>query len=228
MQHQKNKMTYGEKLALAATSLPALAILPTGAEAGIIHVTGSPVTLSFADAPGSIALWDVDGAGGAAPIGQLMRYSYTSSSSNTILFQNLGAGNSILVNYYTNVANLPGSFHVGPNLAGSLYFYNATNPGAILHSYGAGVHTHNGFIEGDQKIGFRFTDGLNQFYGYSNWNVDFANQRVTITDWYYNDIPDASIHVVPEPSTASLALIGLGAAGVRTWRRRKKAQALAA
>lgn len=234
MQKKKNKISYGEKLALAATSLPALAMLPAGAEAGIIHVTGSPVSLSFSDPDGSSALWDVDGAGSIAPIGELklFRSTFGSSSNNYISFGNLGAGNSILLTYSYSVARLPGSFHVGPFMSGaSFYFYNAST-GPVLHggystTSGPWIHTHNGFIEGDQFIGFRFTDGIDQFYGYSNWNVNFTNRSVTITDWYYNDVADAAIHVtsVPEPSTASLALIGMGAAGVRAWRRRRKALA---
>ena len=53
-----------------------------------------------------------------------------------------------------------------------------------------------------------------------------------ITEAYYNTTPGAAISVgqvpqaVPEPS--SMALLGLGAAGVAAWRARRKAKAQSA
>jgi hypothetical protein len=86
-----------------------------------------------------------------------------------------------------------------------------------------------------RSITFQASDGTNLYYGWSLWTVDLNTTTVTIAEWAYNTTPDAPIKVgqtseaaVPEPSTLSLALLGMGAGGVRAWRKRKAAQALAA
>jgi MYXO-CTERM domain-containing protein len=47
---------------------------------------------------------------------------------------------------------------------------------------------------------------------------------LTVRNWAYEDEPDTAIHVEPIPAppagVAALTLLGLGAAGVRSWRKR--------
>jgi hypothetical protein len=94
-----------------------------------------------------------------------------------------------------------------------------------------GYDFNYGFAPGDNFFGFRFLSGGNLLYGVGVINFDLTNGIVTIDRWAYNDTPGGFVHVeaiggntVPEPSTASLALLGLGAGGVRAWRSRKKAK----
>lgn len=65
-------------------------------------------------------------------------------------------------------------------------------------------------------------------YGWAEINMDASTHSVTIAQWAYNDVPPAPDTGVPEPSTAALALIGLGAGGVRAWRSRKNKNAMSA
>jgi hypothetical protein len=48
---------------------------------------------------------------------------------------------------------------------------------------------------------------------------------LSVLGWAYNTTPNQPIHVpgVPEPSTGSLMLLAAGAAGVRAWRKHRKA-----
>ena len=89
--------------------------------------------------------------------------------------------------------------------------------GYDMIGFGAG---QNGYI------GFRFNTPGGLEYGWATINIDPATQRVTISEWAYNNTPNAPVQV-PEPSTAALTLLGLGAAGVRAWRARKKPAACA-
>lgn len=54
-----------------------------------------------------------------------------------------------------------------------------------------------------------------------------ASDRITVVDWAYQSVADASIQAgqtVPEPSTGTLTLLATGAAGALTWRRRRSHQ----
>ncbi len=228
------------KLAKTAGSLSALALLPVGAQAGVIQVTGSPVSLSMAAADGSIAHWDVDGSGGS----DFRLWKQGAAGVGTIFLGSDGSnGRGLIAPFATdNVQGLNTSFMVGPSLAGYAWGSGAaggyaarnamqTGPGAFKIGYDWNFNIHTG----DNFFGFRFMNGANEFYGVGVINFDIVNGIVTLEKWAYNDTPDGQVHVenitgstVPEPSTLSLALIGMGAGGVRAWRRRRQAQALAA
>jgi hypothetical protein len=114
----------------------------------------------------------------------------------------------------------------------SLLVRNAAGTAAVPAQSAAVIGPKmQGFQAGNNYFGFRFLQGGNTLYGWGVLNLDLGGDGLgasaTITEWAYNDVPNSSIHVpdVPEPSTAYLALIGLGAGGVRAWRSRKKARA---
>ncbi len=136
--------------------------------------------------------------------------------------------------------NLGLGFGVGPSLAAGYNFGGRANDRSMLSTIGANpkiTPNPKNFASGvNGFFGFRFTDagGTNQFYGWAELNLDTASPgTVTINRWAYNDVAGQSINVgqtsnvnpVPEPGTLSLTLLGLGAGGVRTWRRRKLASA---
>jgi hypothetical protein len=92
------------------------------------------------------------------------------------------------------------------------------------------------FQAGEGIVGVQFTNNTNegQFdsassYTHYGWiKVDTTGQNdgsVTVVDWAYETTPNAAIAAaaVPEPGTFALCLLGMGAAGVQAWRRRKKA-----
>lgn len=235
---------YSDKIALAAGSL---ALLPMGAQAGVIHVTGSPVSLGLSSALGDDAVWDIDGAGGFNPVGRLVHWSYYSGDWSGIYFDSVGfgfAGMGFVAPPSTSDSNDVQQLPIGFRVAATLpaYFWGAasSNSRTPLHSTTNSLHRHDEFIAGDQYLGFRFTDGVNLFYGWSKWTVDMSSETVTISEWAYNDTADGAICVgetsgpggvgcaVPEPGTLSLALLGAGAGGLRAWRKRRQARALAA
>ena len=83
------------------------------------------------------------------------------------------------------------------------------------------------------NFGFRFEDAANDLhYGWANINFDTVSGTVSITEWAYQSTPDTPIHIagtgavaVPLPTASSLGLLGLGAAGVMAWRKRRKDKA---
>lgn len=79
---------------------------------------------------------------------------------------------------------------------------------------------------GDQLIGFRFNGRSGLQYGWAiiNVNLDGGDTRVTIEQWSYETNADTAVIASEPPLVApSLALLGLGAAGVRRWRQIRQA-----
>jgi PEP-CTERM motif len=73
-------------------------------------------------------------------------------------------------------------------------------------------------------FGFRFTSGANTHYCWARMTISTGG--FTINEAYYDDTPGQAIAVgalpIPEPASAA-ALLGLGAAGIAAWRRRRAA-----
>ena len=100
-------------------------------------------------------------------------------------------------------------------------------------TFGPYIASHfAGFAPGDNMIGFRFDDGtgagLN--YGWAVLNFDRHSGSVTIPEWTYETEDDTAVHagtqgtVVPVPASIvpAITLLGLGAAGMRKWRKQKR------
>jgi hypothetical protein len=208
--------------AIGASEAQAVVYTPT---AGVAAAQGIP-GFSFVDAsnvtlgallppatPGQVG-WDVDGSGG---IDFLLRNSTSTASLS---------GGSAPKSFVVNGRNLK------KLTAGSL-----VSAGVSLH-YFVGV-TRSGLKEDVSsafqfntpgQFGFRFTNASDTYYGWGSLTlVPFVGQGFVITEAYYNTTPGGAISVgavpqaVPEPS--SMALLGLGAAGVAAWRSRRKAKA---
>ena len=86
---------------------------------------------------------------------------------------------------------------------------------------------------GDYTIGFVFDNLGDAHYGIADITVGGGPDWVlTINEWTYEDTPDTAVHVpdvpVPPSGLAALSLLAMGAAGMRSLRKRKEAQAKAA
>ncbi|MCX7108713.1 MAG: PEP-CTERM sorting domain-containing protein [Proteobacteria bacterium] len=232
------------KLALATGSLSALSVLSFGVQAGIIYHDTSigPISPLL---PINNTTWDVDGKGGAEfrlkgagnTIQETARAMLTSGNLNGRGLIQKGTTTSKGGYNFSGYVfqNLHKNFVIGPTLAKGYGFGSSGQTDRKLASSGYGVrriaNDAVGFPNnnGDNDyFGFKFTDGVDLFYGWAELNIDASNLAYTINRWAYNDTPEGSIRVgqtVPEPDTLSLTLLGLGAGGVRAWRKRKLALA---
>ncbi|MCX7108710.1 MAG: PEP-CTERM sorting domain-containing protein [Proteobacteria bacterium] len=122
-------------------------------------------------------------------------------------------------------------------------YSNFTSAGNLITTNISILSNAKNFTSGaDGFFGFRFTDaGLaNQFYGWAELNLNTTSPgTATINRWAYESCTGQSItagatsggattcggSTVPEPDALSLTLLGLGAGGVRAWRKRKLALA---
>lgn len=87
---------------------------------------------------------------------------------------------------------------------------------------GPGIDFQN-FVNGPNILGFRFESSGSLFYGWAEININGGD--LEISRWAYEDVAGRGIHVgstasVPEPAT--LALLGMGAAGLLAFRGRKE------
>lgn len=135
------------------------------------------------------------------------------------------------------------SFTVGPTLANNYTWgrvgerYRVLGTGTrTVTSYSTGAKftysdayigydfSEFGFQPGRNYFGFRFEGdaGLQYGWGVLNYGGGPDGPSVHISYWEYGSEAGEGVHI-PEPASAlpSLALIGLGAAGVHQWRRRK-------
>ena len=229
-QARKAALTRSKKVALVASSLSTLALLPAGAEAGIVFHN----TAIGPNTPTTNNTWDVDGSGG-------ITFKLNGSSSAARLNSNSARGRG-LVQKNTDgnsfFRNLALNFVVGPSLGAGGYQFSPAGKSSRWVAISSNVaQSAVGFSNGvPGYFGFKFTDagGSNLYYGWAEMTIDGSISAYTINKWAYNSTAGGSILVgqtadvsaVPEPSALSLALIGLGAGGVLAWRRRKQAQAL--
>ena len=192
---------------------------------------GSGVTWSVDGSHSTFKLWNNPGAGS---------FFLNIASKGTLLGRGLVRQDTQSVK--DKFVNLGLGFGVGPSLAAGYKFGGRTNYRSVLtrttknNNFRMGNYAVN-FTSGvNGFFGFRFTDtGLtNTFYGWAELNLDTTSPgTMTINRWAYNNVAGGSIKVgqttadtsVPEPGTLSLTLLGLGAGGVRAWRKRKQALA---
>ena len=245
-----NTRSDAEKLALATGSLSALSLMSFGAQADIIY-TANPISINMQHALGigNGVTWSVDGSHATFKLwnasfnGESTFWLRLASNNASLLGRGLVRQNSQGAN--KSFVNLGAGFVVGPTLAAGYNMGGRTNDRTMLKLF---VSTPPPAIQNNAKnftngvngyFGFKFTDaGLaNAYYGWAELNLTGSGYSgtMTINRWAYNNVAGQSIKVgqtagdnpsnVPEPDTLSLTLLGLGAGGVRAWRKRKLALA---
>ena len=139
---RKRKLSFAQKLTTTAGSISALSLLSGTAGAAVVQVTGSPVTLSMAAAPGARVTWDVDGVGGAEF--ELWRQGSSTSSDAAAMVTATGA---IQLGSGTSSAPMNGRGLVGPT--GS----QTDNVQALNNGFNVGPTLANGLVWGWNSSG---------------------------------------------------------------------------
>lgn len=185
---------------------PALGAVAAGGVAlcGISDVDGAIVMADSVPgfvASGATAQWDIDGNGGNDfKLAGSSQYLYGNG-----IFQNRIAavgGSSSARAFATNTTAYAVGAVVGSSATTFAYFrapqFTDGTPRNFAFQFSIGGDIHNGW-------GTMTTGSLN------------------VTQAYYNDTPGGAINVgqVPEPSTAGLLALTMGAVGMRRFRKRK-------
>jgi MYXO-CTERM domain-containing protein len=232
----KSGRSASDKMAVAASTAAAVYLLPAVAQAAIVHVTGSPVTLGLADV-GGVATWDIDGngtvdarlvheqSGSHSHVFLLNEYGTAVSSTSSFSYPRaLFIARSSSSSYALQAlrrSNSVGTY--SQTVLSSATLFTRTSSGAIQLGYGLDAN----FAAGDNYFGFaliRFAGGPEVNLGWAILNLDLLNGIASITEWAFEDSSFEPIHVpdtVSVDAPSSLALLALGAGGLAAWRRRK-------
>jgi hypothetical protein len=120
------------------------------------------------------------------------------------------------------------------NFASGASIHNPVNPlSSVLLSGAKLVKVSSGFGTGNFNNGATGIAGFQLNNGDLGWiklkwaSGDAYPSTLTALSWAYNTTPGAAIlagdsGAVPEPGTASMALLATGAAGLLAWRRRRR------
>ena len=210
----------GEADAAPITYVPTPGVAAAQGIPGFSFVSASNVTLGALRPPAvdfTSTSWNVDGGSGSAF--KLRNWSNEAFFDATIgaslaTYQGVEAQKSLL--------NLAGGVVVG-NL---LNFAN--DNGVIIMTMFGNDYQPQFATSVSGQFGFRFTSGTSTLYGWGSLVIDeFAQgEGFKITEAYYQT-NGGSINVgaVPVPEPSSMALLGIGAAGVAAWRARRKSRA---
>jgi hypothetical protein len=238
--------SFAEKLALAAVSAGSAATIlsaPTTTNAELVQVKDRPITLTATLSPEDWlgqqlpVGWDVDGDG---------------NDDAAFIVRYFGFAVEKVDNWLPNRAAFFDYRHRDPPLSIEMNVYAASSiiaaPGYIGSTTGSFARIAYGFDSsaseffvngfgfagelglGQNFVGFVFEDQLGyadlRFQKYVDGNT-VLGLSMTVAAWAYETEVGKAIHVEPIPAppaaVGALTLLGLGAAGVRSWRRARAA-----
>ncbi|MGI9518649.1 MAG: PEP-CTERM sorting domain-containing protein, partial [Pirellulaceae bacterium] len=197
------------------------AISGTAAEADIHYF---PNVNKLVSAPSSVSP-DTESIQLAESAQILFRHSFVESTGNAFATATNGTFNSIARSFTpdiasgssTFVANLP----YGQYISGLSSFFSKGNTGTMARGYGSGPFNS----PGDGFLAFQFNVGNGTQYGWARVTTLDSNGNAfndfMIEDYAYAD-PNQSLRVGEIPEPGSLGLLATGAAGLLTWRRKRK------
>lgn len=150
----------------------------------------------------------------------------------------IGVANDVVGGGAPFLAPLPNSFVVGPTVGPYSWIGGIAHGAAVARYFSTGGSLTNqstssyypGAASGTFNIGFLFNSSAGLHAGWANVTVDNGpDWQLTINEWVYESDPETPVHVpdVPVPATIvpAIAMLGLGAAGLRRMRKRKSTQA---
>lgn len=162
-------------------------------------------------------------------VGPTLANGYQWNGNGDVVYRSaarVDASNRTQVNYnrrYVTNTNTFTTTYGGVYTSQSFYsVFNTTSNFSGFGRSGPGIDFQN-FVSGPNILGFRFLSSGNLFYGWAEINITGGD--VEISRWAYEDVAGQGIHAgsttsVPEPAT--LALLGMGAAGLLAFRGRKE------
>ena len=159
---------------------------------------------------------------------QLTSYAEFLYDDNDKLIEH-SIGEAVISQTFITLLNSPNRYRLPGGGGTEVLYFNG-----IQSSW---AHLPNGE---DTFLGFRFINNQNWHYGYAKVNLSWNNtsfMNFTIKEFAYENVAGISIVIqdseailaglpplsvpVPEPSTSSLALLALGASGLRRLRKNK-------
>lgn len=246
----EKQFSKSEKLAALGCTLSSIYLLPAASVQAAVVVNNTPITFNLGDSP---VFWDVDGDGNDeymfhAGTGTYSSYSANLDTFNTFASTSLGGRGMVQATTATggdDLAPLSPAFMVGPSLvSGYLWGSSQQTYRTVVSSGGTQVgrdFDDSGFVGGGaQYFGFRFDRAGQTHYGWAEINIDLSGAPggFTVVRWGYEDQPDTALPVAGGATPAApatpvpvggfpligLTMLGMGAAGLRELRRRRKAE----
>lgn len=233
-----------------AAAVPAIAdaALVTVNGPGSSHIVSLSL---FGQTLGDTANWDIDGVGNpefrleffaiGSDFGNVFLASAAGPGSvNPPTFNGRGFVNAVSA-AEDQIARLNNSFvYIGATLRSGYFWgptqvrdrtmmsYNRPASHIAVPGVDAPVFSPNSTVP--NLFAFAFDAGNGLQYGWAN--ISFFGATLSITEWTYSDTPGEAVHVgaragdvsqVPVPASAipALTMLGLGAAGLRTMRKRR-------
>lgn len=212
----EGEKSFAFKMSVMAGSLAALTF-PEAADASIVYINDRPISVTpqtngFVD-------WDIDGDGipETALFGRTTGYN-TSYPYTAMHIESWTNGS--IIGTYSYFFNLPTSYVVSANKSFTYTHFS--------HTYNSSFYSASGFQNGQPGyIGFQFEKDGQNLFGWAEITITLGESTV-ISEWAYDDmgnsihIPDTVASTPESDNVAGLALLGMGAAGIRTWRKRKQ------